>query len=116
MQLGCQLSFYLTCKCDTPILSFNSTSEDADAPAFAAAGTLDGVAFVAETILWGPKGAKVPIFKVKEGDQLAQSLSTSSFTRGQRIAIARKCKVVRLSVQERGRPWVTVEAQSSKKS
>jgi hypothetical protein len=78
------------------VLSLIQTSEEDGAPAFDAAGTIDGVSFAASTILWGPRGAKEPIFKVVEGDEVAQELSSSSFSRGQRIAIARACKLVRL--------------------
>jgi len=56
---------------------------------------IDGSSFKAQTILWGPKGNKQPLFKVVEGENVAQSLSDSAFTRGQRIAIARACKLVR---------------------
>ena len=57
---------------------------------------IDGASFKAQTILWGPKGAKEPLFKVVEGEDVAQALSASAFTRGQRIAIARACKMVRV--------------------
>jgi hypothetical protein len=43
---------------------------------------------------------KEPLFKVVEGEDVAQALSASSFTRGQRIAIARACKMVRLGEAE----------------
>ena len=87
-------------KFEVKVLSLVSTSDDQEAPSFSATGTIDGVAFAAQTILWGPKGAKEPIFKVVEGEAVAQSLSASSFTRGQRIAIARACKLVRLGKAE----------------
>ena len=77
------------------VLSLIQTSEEDGAPAFEAVGRIDGASFKAQTILWGPKGNKQPIFKVVEGENLAQSLADSSFTRGQRIAIARACKLVR---------------------
>ena len=101
---------------DVQVLSLLSTSDDAKAPAFEAVGLIDGASFTARTILWGPKGAKEPIFKVVEGDQVAQSLSTSSFTRGQRIAIARKCKLVRLGKAELGNGAADGETKDSKKS
>ena len=85
---------------DVQVLSLLSTSDDAKAPAFEAVGLIDGASFTARTILWGPKGAKEPIFKVVEGEEVAQSLSSSSFSRGQRIAIARACKMVRLGKAE----------------
>ena len=87
-------------KFNVEVLSLISTSEDQEAPAFEAVGTIDGASFKAQTILWGPKGAKEPIFKVVEGEEVAQSLSSSSFSRGQRIAIARACKMVRLGNAE----------------
>jgi len=87
-------------KFNVEVLSLITTSEDSEAPAFEAVGAIDGVSFKAQTILWGPKGAKEPIFKVVEGDSVAQALSASSFTRGARIAIARACKMVRLGKAE----------------
>ena len=87
-------------KFEVRVLSLNSTSEDPEAPAFEATGTIDGTEFKAQTILWGPKGLKEPLFKVVEGEDVAQALSASSFTRGQRIAIARACKMVRLGEAE----------------
>ena len=87
-------------KFNVEVLSLIATSEDLEAPAFEAVGLIDGTSFKAQTILWGPKGAKEPIFKVVEGEAVAQSLSASSFTRGQRIAIARACKMVRLGKAE----------------
>ena len=48
--------------------------------------------FVAETVLYGPKGNRQPIFKVVENGELACSLSSSGFTRGERIALARSLK------------------------
>ncbi len=82
-------------KFDVRILSLSATSEDPEAPAFEATGTIDGADFLARTILYGPKGNKQPLFKVVEGESVAQSLSDSQFTRGQRIAIARAAKLVR---------------------
>jgi len=77
------------------VLSLSTTSEDSEALAFEATGTIDGAEFLARTILWGPKGNKEPIFKVVEGEEVAQKLVASKFSRGQRIAIARACKMVR---------------------
>ena len=82
------------------VLSLIQTSEEDGAPAFEAVGLIDGTSFRAQTILWGPKGLKEPIFKVVEGENIAQSLSSSQFTRGHRIAIARACKMVRLGKAE----------------
>ncbi len=82
-------------KFEVRVLSLNSTSEDPEAPAFEATGTIDGTEFTSRTVLWGPKGAKQLLFKVVEGEEVAQSLSTSAFSRGQRISIARACKLVR---------------------
>ena len=83
-------------KFEVKVLSLIQTSEEDGAPAFEAVGLIDGASFKAQTILWGPKGAKEPIFKVVEGEEVAQSLAASGFSRGQRIAIARACKLVRL--------------------
>jgi len=83
-------------KFEVQVLSLSPSSEDPENPAFEATGTIDGTEFQAQTILWGPKGLKEPLFKVVEDEQIAQALSVSSFTRGQRIAIARACKLVRL--------------------
>lgn len=64
---------------------------------FVATGTCDGKQFLAKTILYGKKGEKKePIFKVVEEGNTAVSLKTSKFTRGERIAIARYLKLVRL--------------------
>ena len=82
-------------KFEVKVLSLIQTSEEDGAPAFEAVGLIDNVSFKAQTILWGPKNAKEPIFKVVEGEEVAQSLATSGFSRGQRIAIARACKLVR---------------------
>ena len=69
-----------------------ASEEGAETPVYEAEGTIDGTEFMARTIMYGPKGDKKPIFKVVEGEQLAKSLSTSEFSRGQRIAIARHLK------------------------
>jgi hypothetical protein len=82
-------------KFEVQVLSLITTSEEDGAPAFEATGTIDGTEFLARTILFGPKGNKQLLFKVVEGEEVAQSLSDSQFTRGQRIAIARACKLVR---------------------
>ena len=87
-------------KFEVQVLSLIQTSEEDGAPAFEAVGLIDGASFKAQTILWGPKGLKEPIFKVVEGENIAQSLSSSQFSRGQRIAIARACKMVRLGEAE----------------
>ena len=64
---------------------------------FAATGYCDGKPFIARTILYGKKGKKKePIFKVVEEGNTAVSLSESRFSRGDRIAIARYLKQVRL--------------------
>jgi len=63
---------------------------------FTAAGTCDGEAFTARTIVYRNE----PIFKVQEandeGEFGLRRLDESSFSRGQRIAIARRLKQVRL--------------------
>lgn len=78
------------------VLSFTQTNE----LSFTAAGVCDGKPFVAATILWGPKGEKQPIFKVQEVNEDGESnhlkMTESKFNRGERIAIARKLKKVRL--------------------
>jgi len=56
-------------------------------PVFSAFGTCDDRSFVAKTIMW--KGE--PIFKLDNG-----RLKDSSWSRGERIAVARACKKHRL--------------------
>ena len=66
---------------------------------FRAAGTLDGRKFVALTIQWQGE----PIFKVQEdseGELKHLTMKDSSFNRGDRIAIARRLKQVRLGEAE----------------
>jgi hypothetical protein len=79
------------------VLSFTQISETS----FTAAGICDDKPFVAATILWGPKGEKLPIFKVQEVNEDGESnhlkMAESKFNRGERIAIARKLKMVRLA-------------------
>ena len=98
-------------KHEVRVLSLTQTAEG-DSPAFEATGTIDGTEFKAQTILWGPKGLKEPLFKVVEGEEVAQALSASSFTRGQRIAIARACKMVRLGEA----PLFTEEAEEAEEA
>jgi len=68
---------------------------------FQATGTCEGKAFSAQTILWGPRGEKQPIFKVFEtntdGESGRLKMTDSEFKRGERIAIARRLKVERLN-------------------
>ena len=63
---------------------------------FEATGTCDGAAFLARTIIWKDE----PIFKVQEAGEEGEvkhlNMKDSSFDRGQRIAIARRLKQVRL--------------------
>jgi hypothetical protein len=61
-----------------------------------ATGTCEDKEFTAQTIMYGPKGNKQPIFKVLEEGHVALSLSKSSFSRGERIAIARALKLHRI--------------------
>ena len=79
------------------VLSFTQTNENS----WSAVGTCDGKSFVAATILWGPKGEKEPIFKVQEvnedGESTHLKMAESLFNRGERIAIARKLKKIRLA-------------------
>jgi hypothetical protein len=79
------------------ILTFIKVDEK---PTFTATGTCDDAPFAARTILWGPKDNKEPIFKVVEDGKSAVALDTSSFTRGERIAIARALKNHRLKLDE----------------
>jgi len=76
------------------VLSFTALTSMNDK--FEAHGTCDGVSFIARTIIY--KGE--PIFKVQElgeDDTVKhRNMKDSSWTRGQRIAIARKLKAVRL--------------------
>jgi len=62
-------------------------------PVFEAKGTLNEREFTARTIQY--KGE--PIFKVQEGGS-HQGLEGSSFNRGDRIAVARVCKALRLEL------------------
>jgi hypothetical protein len=65
-------------------------------PIFEANGTLDEAAFTARTIQY--KGD--PVFKLQEtneeGELAHLVMAGSSFTRGDRIAVARACKAARL--------------------
>jgi hypothetical protein len=61
-----------------------------------ATGTCEDKEFTAQTIMYGPKGNKQPIFKVLEEGHVALSLAKSSFSRGERIAIARALKLHRI--------------------
>lgn len=77
------------------ITSFTQDSPDS----FSATGTVEGKAFVAKTILWGPKGDRQPIFKVFEASEDGEAhlkMAASSFNRGERISIARRLKEERL--------------------
>ena len=77
------------------ITSFTQDSPDS----FSATGTVEGKAFVAKTILWGPKGDRQPIFKVFEASEVGEAhlkMAASSFNRGERISIARRLKEERL--------------------
>ena len=76
------------------ISTFNTIGENV----FRATGTCDGKEFVAQTIMYGPKGNRQPIFKVLEEGHVAISLKKSCFSRGERIAIAGFLKKHRLSV------------------
>ena len=62
-------------------------------PVFEAKGTLNEREFTARTIQY--KGE--PIFKVQE-DGVHRGLEGSSFSRGDRIAVARVCKALRLEL------------------
>tara|TARA_Y100000593_G_scaffold94648_1_gene194864 strand:+ start:2173 stop:2493 length:321 start_codon:yes stop_codon:yes gene_type:complete len=60
-------------------------------PVFEASGTLDGETFVARTIQYNGE----PIFKLQE-EGSHRKMSDSKFGRGDRIAVARACKAMRL--------------------
>ena len=92
-------------------------------PVFEANGTLNEAAFTARTIQY--KGE--PIFKLQEtneeGELAHLVMAGSSFTRGDRIAVARACKAARLEqfgsgAKEQGEPELeageTVELAAAK--
>jgi len=62
-------------------------------PVFQATGTLNGDDFTARTIQY--KGE--PIFKLQESGE-HRVMAKSQYGRGQRIAVARACKTMRLEV------------------
>jgi len=74
------------------VTTFSQTGEDS----FTARGTCDNKAFVAATIIWQGE----PIFKVQEtgdeGEVKHRKMVESEFNRGERIAIARRLKRIRL--------------------
>jgi hypothetical protein len=78
------------------IVSFSRTSDTS----FEASGTLGEKPFAAQTILW--KGE--PIFKVQEADDEGgvahRKMANSTFSRGERIALARSLKLRRLAHEE----------------
>ena len=78
------------------VLSFTQTGETS----FEAHGNCEGEAFLAKTIIY--KGE--PIFKVQEihedGELRHLRMKDSSWTRGQRIAIAARLKAIRLGKVE----------------
>jgi hypothetical protein len=76
------------------ITDLQLTGEDKKGrPVFTATGTLDTVSFTARTITH--KGE--PIFKLQESEG-HQGLEGSAFNRGDRIAVARACKAMRLEL------------------
>ncbi len=80
------------------ITTFERTGEDS----FSATGTLGEKSFVAQTILYGPKDNRAPIFKVvenREGEVSHQRMADSQFSRGERIALARSLKSRRLAYE-----------------
>lgn len=79
------------------ITTFNTIGDNI----FRATGTCDDKEFVAQTIMYGPKGDKQPIFKVLEEGFVAISLKKSSFSRGERIAIAGFLKRHRLELEQK---------------
>jgi hypothetical protein len=62
-------------------------------PVFEAQGSLGGQEFVARTIQYNGE----PIFKLQE-DGSHRKMSASKFGRGDRIAVARACKAMRLQL------------------
>ena len=76
------------------ITDLQLTGEDKKGrPVFTATGTLDERSFTARTITH--KGE--PIFKLQEAEG-HQGLEGSAFNRGDRIAVARACKALRLEL------------------
>ena len=76
------------------ITDLQLTGEDKKGrPVFTAVGTLETVSFTARTIIH--KGE--PIFKIQESEG-HQGLEGSAFNRGDRIAVARACKALRLEL------------------
>jgi hypothetical protein len=83
-------------------IKINSFTQDSP-DSFRATGTVEGKAFVAKTILWGPKGQREPIFKVFEASEDGEThlkMAASSFSRGERISIARHLKLERIRREE----------------
>ena len=62
-------------------------------PVFEASGTLNEVGFVARTIQYQGD----PIFKLQENGE-HRAMAESQYTRGDRIAVARACKAMRLEL------------------
>jgi radical SAM superfamily enzyme with C-terminal helix-hairpin-helix motif len=62
-------------------------------PVFEASGTLNDVGFVARTIQYQGD----PIFKLQENGE-HRAMAESQYTRGDRIAVARACKAMRLEL------------------
>lgn len=61
---------------------------------YEATGSVSGKPFNAETIIW----QKAPIFKIVEpnekGERIVKSLADSEFSRGERIAVARRLQAI----------------------
>ena len=65
-------------------------------PIYEAQGVLEGTDFVARTIQYNGE----PIFKLQEGQGCGshRTMAESKFDRGDRIAVARACKAMRLQL------------------
>ena len=74
------------------VTTFSKTGETS----FEATGTVEGQSFLARTIVYRGE----PIFKVQEtndkGELALKRLDDSQFSRGQRIAVARRLRQIRL--------------------
>ena len=85
------------------LTTFNTIGDNV----FRATGTCDGKEFTAQTIMYGKKGERQPIFKVLEAGFVAVSLKSSGFSRGERIAIARFLKIERIKREKQDTSGLT---------
>jgi len=76
------------------VTSMKASGEDKKGrPIFEATGIIEGNDFVARTIQYNGE----PIFKLQE-DGSHRTMANSKFDRGDRIAVARACKAMRLQM------------------